>query len=87
MQIETTGMKAVEALRSRFRGALLRSGEEGYDEPGRFVEIYPTRPSSGAVTTAQPDGSVLAGRALDRLSASAPLLTFPSGLGGTPCAS
>jgi len=57
------------------------------DEPGRFVEVYPTGPSSGAVTTAQPDGSVLAGQAPGQAERLSPLFTFPSALGGALCVS
>jgi FAD/FMN-containing dehydrogenase len=35
MQNEETNVKAVEKLRTRFRGALLRPGERGYDEARR----------------------------------------------------
>ncbi|MCA1716194.1 MAG: hypothetical protein LC781_04790 [Actinobacteria bacterium] len=93
LQGTTIDAKAVEALRARFRGALLRPGEEGYDEArrvddtGRFVEIYPTGPSSGTIATAQPDGSLLAGRAPGQAERLSPLLTIPSGLGGILCAS
>ena len=36
IQIETIDAPAVKALRARFRGALLRPGEEGYDEARRI---------------------------------------------------
>jgi hypothetical protein len=75
-------VKAVEKLRGRFRGCA-----RPVDEPGRFVEIYPTGPSSGAVTTARPDGSVLAGRAPGQAERLSPLLTFASALIRTLCAS
>jgi hypothetical protein len=75
-------VKAVEELRGRFRGCA-----RPVDEPGRFVEIYPTGPSSGAVTTARPDGSVLAGRAPGQAERLSPLLTFASALVRTLCAS
>ena len=72
---------------------LLRPGEEGYDEarpvdkPGRVVEIHPTEPSSGAVTTVQPDGSVLDGRAPGQAERLDPLPHLSVSLGGTLCAS
>ncbi len=74
-------VKAGEELRGRFRGCARR-----VDEPGRLVEIYPTGPSSGAVTTARPDGSVLAGLAPGQAERLRPLPHL-SGLGRTLCAS
>lgn len=72
----TVRMSAIPEIRAR-----------RVDEPGRFVQIYPTGPSSGAVTTAQPDGNVLAGRASVRAERLSPVLTFPSVPGRTLCVS
>jgi hypothetical protein len=59
IQTETTSAKAVGALRARLRGALLRPGEEGYDEASRAWNLN-ARQRPAAVVVAESADDVLA---------------------------
>jgi FAD/FMN-containing dehydrogenase len=59
LQTETIGKGAVEGLRARLRGALLRPGEEGY-EPARTAWNLNARQSPAVVVVAVEAGDVLA---------------------------